>query len=67
VGSFRFRKSIRLAPGVRLNVGKRSAGLSVGTRGARASVSSRGQRSASVGVPGTGFSWRRLFGRRTRS
>ncbi len=66
MGSFRFRKSFKLAPGVRLNVGKRSVGVSAGVRGARASVSSSGQRSTSVGVPGTGTSYRRTWPRRSR-
>jgi hypothetical protein len=30
-----FRESVRLTPGLRLNLGKRSAGFSVGQRGAR--------------------------------
>jgi hypothetical protein len=52
-----FRKSRRLAPGVRLNIGKRSAGLSVGRRGARVSASTSGRR-------GAWFSWRGLYWRR---
>ena len=55
--SWGFRKSIKLAPGVRLNVGKRSAGMSVGRRGARASANTRGRRGVSLG-------WRGLFWRK---
>ena len=29
----RFRKSIKILPGVKLNLGKKSAGVSVGTKG----------------------------------
>lgn len=29
---FRFRKSLKLAPGVKLNIGKKSAGISVGNK-----------------------------------
>lgn len=53
----RFRKSIKVAPGVKLNVGKKSAGISVGTKGARYSVNSSGRRTTTVGAPGTGLSY----------
>lgn len=53
---FRFRRSIKVGPGVRLNVGKKSMGLSVGTRGLRYSVSTSGRRATTVGIPGTGLS-----------
>ncbi len=48
------RKSIRLAPGVRLNVSKRGLGMSAGVGGVRYSVHSSGRRtmSARTGVPG---------------
>ena len=54
-----FRKSVKLAPGVRLNVGKRSAGISVGRRGARLSANTRGQRSLTLSLLGL-FSRKRL-------
>jgi hypothetical protein len=41
---FRFRKSIKIAPGVRLNIGKISASISVGGRGVRHTISSTGWR-----------------------
>jgi hypothetical protein len=50
-----FRKSLRLAPGVRLNLGKRSAGLSVGPRGLKVSANTRGRRSLSLGRGGLFF------------
>ena len=40
---FRFRKSIKIAPGVRLNIGKKSASISVGGRGVRHTISSTGR------------------------
>src|SRR5947208_190121 len=52
---FRMRKSMKIAPGVRLNVSKRGVGASVGGKGARYSVHSSGRRTTSVGsgiVPG---------------
>jgi tetratricopeptide (TPR) repeat protein len=52
---FRMRKSIKVAPGVRVNVSKRGVGASVGGRGARYSVHSSGRRTVSAGsgvIPG---------------
>lgn len=53
---FRFRKSVKLLPGVRLNVGLRGASLSLGGRGAVVNLSNRGVR-ATAGIPGTGLSY----------
>ena len=53
---FRFRRSVRLIPGVRLNFSTRGASISLGARGATLNFSGRGAR-ATFGVPGTGFSW----------
>ncbi|MFR4938243.1 MAG: DUF4236 domain-containing protein, partial [Bacteroides xylanisolvens] len=50
----RFRKSVKIAPGVRLNVGSKSVGISVGTKGCRYSLNSSGRRTTTVGIPGTG-------------
>lgn len=52
-----FRKSIKIAPGVKLNLGKKSASVSVGTKGARFTTSTTGRKTASVGLPGTGLSY----------
>lgn len=54
---FRMRKSFKIAPGVRVNVGKKSAGISVGCKGLRYSVNSRAGSRVTVGVPGTGMSY----------
>jgi tetratricopeptide (TPR) repeat protein len=53
----RFRKSVRIAPGVRLSVSKSGFGVSAGVRGARYSVHGSGRRTRSVGIPGTGVSY----------
>jgi hypothetical protein len=53
---FRYRSSIRILPGLRVNLSKSGASLSVGGRGATVNVGSRGTR-ATVGLPGTGLSW----------
>jgi hypothetical protein len=53
---FRFRRSIRIAPGVRLNLGKHGASASVGVRGVHINVG-RGHPTTAVGVPGSGISY----------
>lgn len=58
----RFRKSIKLLPGVRLNLNKKSTSISFGGRGARYTVSSTGKKTASVGIPGTGLSYSTTVG-----
>ena len=52
----RFRKSIRICKGMKLNFGKTGVGVSFGTRGLHYTVHSSGRRTASVGIPGTGIS-----------
>ena len=51
---FRFRKSIKIAPGVKLNLNKNSTSVTFGGKGAKYTVSSTGKKTVSVGVPGTG-------------
>ena len=53
--SLRFRRSMKLMPGVRLNFSKSSVGMSFGVPGARYSVNSKGRRTVSTGIPGTGL------------
>jgi hypothetical protein len=50
-----FRKSKKIAPGVRLNVSKRGLGLSAGVRGARVSANTQGDRYVSGGRGGLYF------------
>jgi hypothetical protein len=54
---FRFRKSVRIAPGIRVNFSARGASVSAGPRGASLSFGSRGAY-ANVGIPGSGLSFR---------
>ncbi|EGT4836545.1 TPA: DUF4236 domain-containing protein [Clostridioides difficile] len=54
---FNFRKSINLGGGVKLNLGKKSVGVSAGVKGARVSVNSKGRKSATLSIPGTGISY----------
>lgn len=55
--SIRFRKSINLGGGLKLNFNKKSAGLSFGGKGARFSMNSDGRKTTSIGIPGTGIYW----------
>jgi len=57
---FRFRRSIRIAPGVRLNLNKRSMGVSVGGKGLHYSVNSKGRRTSTIGIPGSGLSYQQV-------
>lgn len=53
---FKFRKSIKIAPGVRMNVSKKGVGVSAGVKGARVSTGPSGTR-ITTSVPGTGLSY----------
>lgn len=53
--SLRFRRSMKILPGVRLNFSKSALGLSFGVPGARVSVNTRGDVYTSAGIPGTGL------------
>ena len=53
----RFRKTISILPGVRLNLAKSSVGVSLGVPGMRASVNSKGRLTTTLGLPGTGISY----------
>jgi tetratricopeptide (TPR) repeat protein len=57
VGYLRFRRSIRIAPGIKLNLGKRGISASVSVRGAHETFHISGRRTTSVGIPGTGISY----------
>jgi hypothetical protein len=65
---FRFRKSVKIAPGVKINLSKSGGSLSLGGRGATVNISSRGVRST-YSIPGTGISYvtQTSSGRNTRS
>lgn len=53
----KFRKSAKVAPGVRVNLSKKSTSVTLGSKGVRHTVSSSGKKTTSVGVPGTGLSY----------
>lgn len=53
----RFRKSIKVAPGIRMSVSKSGVGMSVGGKGLRYSVHSSGRRQTTASIPGSGISY----------
>jgi hypothetical protein len=54
---FGFRKSIKILPGVRVNVSRSGVSTSIGGRGASVNIGKRGTY-LNAGVPGTGLSYR---------
>ena len=61
----RFRRSVRVLPGVRLNVGLKSASVSFGRRGFHYTMGTQGRR-VTAGIPGTGLSWTEYASHKSR-
>ena len=61
----RFRKSLRIMPGVRLNFSKSGVSTSLGGRGATINIGPKGTR-YTVGLPGTGLSFSEFSPRKSR-
>lgn len=59
--SFRFRRRVRIAPGLSLNIGKRGVSVSAGVRGASVTAGKRGIY-RNIGIPGSGLSHRQRIG-----
>lgn len=59
--ALRFQRSIKILPGVRLNLSKSGVGVSAGVRGLRVGRDARGRSYFNAGVPGTGLSTRKYF------
>ncbi|WP_419024353.1 DUF4236 domain-containing protein [Emergencia sp.] len=53
----RFRRSIKIAPGLKVNINKKSIGITAGVRGAHASINTKGDVTKTVGIPGSGLSY----------
>lgn len=60
----RFRKSFKVAPGVKVNIGKKNGSISFGSKGARHTISTDGRRTTSVGIPGTGVGYTTSSGKK---
>ena len=59
----RFRKSFKIAPGVKVNIGKKSVGMSVGGKYGGVSVNSKTGARARMSAPGTGISYSEKLGK----
>ena len=59
--ALRFRKSVRLAPGIRMNFSGGGVSWSLGPRGASIGIGKRGTY-LNAGIPGTGLSFRERLG-----
>lgn len=53
---FRFRRSFKIAPGVRLNLNSKSTSVRIGPKGLGYTISSNGKRRVTASIPGTGIS-----------
>lgn len=56
MGFFRFRRSIKILPGIRWNLNKGGSSFTFGRRGYHYTVGNKGSRTT-VGIPGTGISY----------
>lgn len=64
---FRFKKSIKLMPGVKINISKKGLNsVSLGGKGASVNLGKKGRRTT-VGIPGTGMSYTSTSKRRRSS
>lgn len=63
--ALRIRKSIKIAPGVKINLSKSGISTSLGVKGATVNLSKRGTR-VTTGIPGTGISSSTLYKPKTK-
>ena len=52
--AIRFRRTVRIAPGLKLNIGKKSASIRIGGKNAGYTIGTAG-RTTSASIPGTGL------------
>ena len=64
---FRFRKSFKLAPGIRMSVTPKGLGVSAGPRGAKLSVHSSGRVTTTASIPGSGLAFSQSVNSGSRS
>ena len=65
--AIRFRKSIKLMPGVRVSLSKSGISGSLGVNGARVSVNSKGQVRGTAGINGTGLSMTEMINGKSKT
>lgn len=61
-----FRKSVKIAPGVKINFGKKGTSVSFGPSGAKITTGTNGTH-VSAGIPGTGMYYREKVSRKRKS
>ena len=54
----RFQKRITIFPGVHLNLSKTGVSVSLGGHGATMNMGTQGQKTVTLGIPGTGLSYK---------
>lgn len=59
---FKFRKSFKVAPGVKVNLSNKGVGMSAGVKGVRVSTGPSGSR-VTTSIPGTGLSYEQRIGK----
>jgi hypothetical protein len=64
--SIRFRRRVKIAPGVHVNIGKTGLSVSAGKTGAQITVG-KSKQTATVGLPGTGLSYTKTMRRPSRA
>lgn len=64
---WRWRRSVRLVPGLRINLSSRGVGYSVGPRGLRVGRGADGRYRRTLAVPGTGLTTTSIIGSRRRA
>ena len=59
---FRFQKRISVLPGVKVNLSKTRVSTTIGGKGAGINIGPDGKPMVTVGIPGTGMSYRQPLG-----
>lgn len=54
---FRFRKSFKIAPGIKVNINKKSSGITIGSKTGKITYNTSGRVTTSAGIPGSGLYW----------
>ncbi|MBI4762795.1 MAG: DUF4236 domain-containing protein [Chloroflexota bacterium] len=63
---WRFRRSVKILPGVRWNIGKKGSSVTIGGRGLKTTMG-HGKVRQTVGIPGTGLSYTSTSSSKKRS
>lgn len=64
---FRFRRSFKILPGVRLNLNSKSTSIRIGPKGLGYTISSSGKKRVNASIPGTGISYSEVTSSGTRA